>query len=100
MALLEKLAIVHLCSFENFIYSRGGSYICDKNRRPLTARAVSIYYMCSSGCDLWSVKVTSYRPQRSCGKVIFSQACVKNSVPGGGGMHGRGGMHGGRRGHV
>ena len=21
-----------------------------------------------------------YRPQRSCGKVIFSQACVKNSV--------------------
>ena len=24
-----------------------------------------------------------YRPQRSCGKVIFSQACVKNSVLGG-----------------
>ena len=24
-----------------------------------------------------------YRPQRSCGKVIFSQACVKNSVGGG-----------------
>ena len=24
-----------------------------------------------------------YRPQRSCGKVIFSQACVKNSVHGG-----------------
>ena len=22
-----------------------------------------------------------YRPQRSCGKVMFSQACVKNSVP-------------------
>ena len=26
-----------------------------------------------------------YRPQRSCGKVIFSQACVKNSVHSGGG---------------
>ena len=26
-----------------------------------------------------------YRPQRSCGKAIFSQACVKNSVHGGGG---------------
>ena len=26
-----------------------------------------------------------YRPQRSCGKVIFSQACVKNAVGGGGG---------------
>ena len=41
-----------------------------------------------------------YRPQRSWGKVIFSEACVKNSVHGGGGacvvggMHGRGGMHG------
>ena len=23
-----------------------------------------------------------YRPQRSCGKVIFSQVCVKNSVQG------------------
>ena len=38
-----------------------------------------------------------YRPQRSWGKVIFSEACVKNSVHGGvyvaggvGGMHGRG----------
>ena len=59
-----------------------------------------------------------YRPQRSYGKVMFSQACVKNSVHRGGawqghrvwcgGMHGRvcawwgacmaGGMHGG--GHV
>ena len=28
--------------------------------------------------------VVYYRPQRSCGKVIFSQACVKNSVHGGG----------------
>ena len=27
--------------------------------------------------------VVYYRPQRSCGKVIFSQACVKNSVHGG-----------------
>ena len=26
----------------------------------------------------------NYRPQRSCGKVMFSQACVKNSVHGGG----------------
>ena len=25
---------------------------------------------------------TFYSPQRSCGKVIFSQACVKNSVNG------------------
>ena len=56
-----------------------------------------------------------YRPQRSCGKVIFSEACVKNSVHGGGdawqggmhdrghawqqtGMHGKGGMCG--RGHA
>ena len=32
-----------------------------------------------------------YRPQRSWGKVIFSEACVKNSVHSGrGGMHGRG----------
>ena len=39
-----------------------------------------------------------YRPQRSWGKVIFSEACVKNSVHGGGcrayvaagGMHGKG----------
>ena len=38
-----------------------------------------------------------YRPRRSWGKVIFSEACVKNSVHGGhawqGGMHG-GGVHG------
>ena len=44
-----------------------------------------------------------YRPQRSWGKVIFSEACVKNSVPVGGmcgkgacmawGMRGRGGGH-------
>ena len=27
----------------------------------------------------------NYRPQRSWGKVIFSEACVKNSVHGGGG---------------
>ena len=30
-------------------------------------------------------KCHCYRPQRSCGKVIFSEACVKNSVHGGGG---------------
>ena len=39
-----------------------------------------------------------YRPQRSWDKVIFSEACVKNSVHGrGGGMRGRGraGVHGG-----
>ena len=36
-----------------------------------------------------------YRPQRSWGKVIFSEACVKNSVHRGvGGMgHGGGGVH-------
>ena len=34
--------------------------------------------------------ITICHPQRSCGKVIFSQACVKNSVHGGGGVvHGR-----------
>ena len=27
-----------------------------------------------------SVQTFYYRPQRSCGKVIFSEACVKNSV--------------------
>ena len=46
--------------------------------------------------------------KRSCGKVMFSEACVKNSAHGGGGMHGRGacmvggawqgGVHG--RGHA
>ena len=35
-----------------------------------------------------------YRPQRSWGKVIFSEACVKNSVGGGGGVW-QGGMHDG-----
>ena len=52
-----------------------------------------------------------YRPQRSCGKVMFSQMCVKNYVhrgvcAWGGGVHGgeggcvwQGGMHG-RRGGV
>ena len=44
-----------------------------------------------------------YRPQRSWGKVIFSEVCVKNSVHGGGGcmaggMHGRGCMAGGMHG--
>ena len=29
----------------------------------------------------------NYRPPRSCGKVIFSQACVKNSIHRGGGGH-------------
>ena len=46
--------------------------------------------------------VLHYHPQRSWGKVIFSEACVNNSVHGGGacvvawgGMHGfiQGGMH-------
>ena len=32
----------------------------------------------------------NYRPQRSCGKVMFSQTCVKNSVHGG---HLRPSMH-------
>ena len=31
-----------------------------------------------------------YRPQRSWGKIIFSEACVKNSVHGVGGRCGRG----------
>ena len=31
-------------------------------------------------------QVHIYRPQRSCSKVIFSQACVKNSVHGGRGV--------------
>ena len=33
-----------------------------------------------------------YHPQRSCGKVIFSQACVKNSVHRGGGACMAGGV--------
>ena len=35
---------------------------------------------------MWECSARSqynYRPQRSCGKVLFSQACVKNSVQGG-----------------
>ena len=43
-------------------------------------------------CD--SQNKSNYRPQRSCGKVMFSQVCVENSVDGGGGMQGKGGMHG------
>ena len=56
-----------------------------------------------------NLKPSFYRPQRSWGQVIFSEACVKNSVHRGvcmaggyawqgacmaGGMHGRGGVHG------
>ena len=49
-----------------------------------------------------------YRPQLSWGKVIFSEACVNNSVHGGecmvlfGGVHGfiQGGVHGFIRGHA
>ena len=50
-----------------------------------------------------SIQPSFYRPQRSWGKVIFSEACVNNSVHrggvhgcSGGGVHGctRGGMHG------
>ena len=41
------------------------------------------------------VLLNFYRPQRIWGKVIFSEACVKNSVHRGGGMHGQGGMRGG-----
>ena len=37
---------------------------------------------------------TCYCPQRSWGKVIFSEACVKNSVHGGGACMTRGGMCG------
>ena len=33
--------------------------------------------------DIIKIRISSYRPQRSCGKVMFSQACVKNSVRGG-----------------
>ena len=31
--------------------------------------------------------LSCYHPQRSCGKVIFSQVCVKNSDHGGGGVY-------------
>ena len=34
---------------------------------------------------MWRLLHRFYRPQRSCGKVIFSEACVKNSVHMGGG---------------
>ena len=42
------------------------------------------------------VSITNYRPQRSWGKVIFSEACVNNSVHGGerAWLHRGGGMHG------
>ena len=33
-----------------------------------------------------TIEVGFYRPQQSWGKVIFSEACVKNSVGGGGGI--------------
>ena len=33
--------------------------------------------------DILATAETDYRPERSCGKVIFSQACVTNSVHGG-----------------
>ena len=34
-------------------------------------------------CNYHMLLPSYYRPQRSCGKVIFSEACVKNSVHGG-----------------
>ena len=52
----------------------------------------SIMCKARSHCDDWY----NYRPQRSWGKVIFSEACVKNSVHRkGGGVRGRKGMCGG-----
>ena len=42
-------------------------------------RFVSLMLACAQ-----AVKDINYRPQRSWGKVIFSVACVKNSVHGGG----------------
>ena len=44
----------------------------------------------AGGCTLYFVETEhidheiNYRPQRSCGKVMFSQACVKNSLHSGG----------------
>ena len=37
------------------------------------------------GVEFSNLQACNYRPQRSWAKVIFSQACVKNSVHGGGG---------------
>ena len=47
------------------------------------------------GHDMRSGGITAYYcPQRGCGKVIFSQAFVKNSVHGGACVAGGGGMCG------
>ena len=45
-------------------------------------------------------EITQVITVRSCGKVMFSQACVKNSVHGGPHMHGKGSVlgEGGMRG--
>ena len=45
-------------------------------------------------CRKCTIEIHCYRSQRSWGKVIFSEACVKNSAHRGG-MRGRGVVHGG-----
>ena len=47
-----------------------GTQICCKSNVLLNSDIIRVL----------SFGVNIYRPQRSCGKVMFSQACVKNSV--------------------
>ena len=60
------------------------------NTRVNTTWVTSMVCLIYSVVKVHSLNLCNYRPQRSWGKVIFSEAWVKNSVHGGGGMHGRG----------
>ena len=60
---------------------------------------VWIFWLCAKSTNITAIPENFYRPQQSCGKVMFSQVCVKHSVHREGacmvwGMHGRGDMHG------
>ena len=64
-------------------YIQFGGFCLSSNWNPLKGHSVSWR-------DMWWIEISFsvagifYHPQRSWGKVIFSEACVKNSVHGGG----------------
>ena len=68
-------------------------------KRELTPIPKKGFHFASIRLHVYDPELHNYRPQRSWGKVIFSEACVKNSVRGGvcgrgrvwqGDVHGRG----------
>ena len=57
--------------------------ICDKPSKSGNFFVIPIVLLCTLTFGIRVIYF--YRPQRSCGKVMFSEACVKNSVHTGGG---------------